>query len=70
MAHYAKVLRDMVDDRDKRLATVSKVEREFYAYLCGPKFRGECENHISVHEVMAWLDRIGAATIGADTYGD
>ena len=63
MEHWTKQLR-------RRLTVIQTVEREFYNYLTGPKFQGACEDYISVHEVLSWLDRIGAATLGENTYGD
>ncbi|MHC4278163.1 MAG: hypothetical protein ACYSTI_12705 [Planctomycetota bacterium] len=51
----------------KRIAKAQEIEREFYNYLVGnPKFQGPCEDYISIHEVLAYLDRIGQALNGVE----
>jgi hypothetical protein len=65
-----ETLREVCEDNRRRFHAIDRVISDFRGYLAGPKFQGECEDNISIHEVYAYLDRIIAARCGDNSFGD
>ena len=65
--HYAKRLKDESLEWRKRIKETQDIKNEFRNYLTThPKFKGPCEDYISTHEVLAYLQRISDALNGVD----
>ncbi len=63
--NYIKKLEKENADKSRRLEAMAQINRELTLYLTThDKFKGACEDYVSIHEVLAYLDRQRNAQMG------